>query len=148
MVTEDYDHARHVPSAAERHFKWSVSSVRSARRFVTSTLTKWRLDPTDAELAVGELAANAVLRAGSDFRVALSHSNDVLTVAVSDTSSEMPVLLAPDAFDRRGRGLLIVERLSRRWGVTVHPDGGKTVWAELHAPGSPEQATAPHTDPV
>jgi hypothetical protein len=29
-----------------------------------------------------------------------------------------------------GRGLYLIEAVSRRWGVEVTPDG-KTVWAEL-----------------
>ena len=31
----------------------------------------------------------------------------------------------------RGRGLLLVDTLSREWGVTVIHDDGKTVWFRL-----------------
>jgi len=42
----------------------------------------------------------------------------------------VPRIAEPDALN--GRGLVIVEALSTRWGWEPH-DGGKIVWAELAA---------------
>ena len=36
-----------------------------------------------------------------------------------------------DAEAEAGRGLLLVERLSRAWGVYRPPEGGKVVWCVL-----------------
>ena len=37
-----------------------------------------------------------------------------------------------DLVSPHGRGLLIVDRVATAWG-TVHEDGGKRVWFQLHA---------------
>lgn len=42
----------------------------------------------------------------------------------------------PGVLDTAGRGLLLVDALAHRWGVGERQAGiGKTVWAELLAPG-------------
>jgi hypothetical protein len=38
------------------------------------------------------------------------------------------------AFDEGGRGLLLVSRLTQRWGTRQTPHG-KTIWAEQALPG-------------
>jgi serine/threonine-protein kinase RsbW len=48
------------------------------------------------------------------------------------------VLKHPESGDVGGRGLVIVQALSDRWGVQV-TDSGKTVWCEF-APGPPVPA--------
>ncbi|MFF9473035.1 ATP-binding protein [Streptomyces roseolus] len=81
---------------------------------------------------IAELTANAVTHgrvAGRDFRLALAFRPGTLRIEVSDTRGD--VLPEPS----RGRGLLLVERLSDRWGVTPGPPPRKTVWAELDHSG-------------
>ncbi len=89
---------------------------------------------------MAELAANAVVHGrvpGRDFRLSLVlHGNGRLRIEVTDTRGErLPPapdrLTAPDGDATSGRGLLIVDALADRWGVTVGPVPRKTVWAEL-----------------
>jgi hypothetical protein len=56
-----------------------------------------------------------------------------LVIRVWDASSEMPVRHhgAPDEIG--GRGLMIVEALSKEWG-TYQENGGKVVWVLISGP--------------
>jgi anti-sigma regulatory factor (Ser/Thr protein kinase) len=47
----------------------------------------------------------------------------------------LPVLLHAATTDESGRGLAILDRLARRWGVDAGA-GHKTVWCELSAPAA------------
>lgn len=117
-------------SIGERDFTPDAASVSLARRYVLSLLD---LDATTAEsvqLAVSELATNAVLHARSPFRVRVSRNATSARVEVFDHSSATAARkdYGPDAVT--GRGLTIVERVTDDWGVT--PDGeGKWVWFEV-----------------
>ncbi|MFD0367425.1 ATP-binding protein [Streptomyces sp. NPDC059071] len=86
---------------------------------------------------VAELATNAVTHgrvSGRDFLAVLEVDAGTLRIEVTDTRSER----LPLAGRGQGRGLLLVEALADRWGVTVGPVPRKTVWAELDLVGSPE----------
>lgn len=85
----------------------------------------------DAELLVSELVTNAVLHARSAMRVTVDRRDGALRVSVSDRSPVPPRLrdYGPDAVT--GRGMLLVDRLARSWGVERHQDEGKQVWFEL-----------------
>ncbi|MGY1437429.1 ATP-binding protein [Streptomyces reniochalinae] len=95
--------------------------------------------PTDpAAHVVGELAANAALHGrvpGRSFRLRVrSSSPGSLRLEVTDALGERaprpaPRSVGPDA--ESGRGLLLVEALAERWGVTHGPFPCKTVWAEV-----------------
>jgi hypothetical protein len=50
---------------------------------------------------------------------------------LSDASDKRPVRQLADPDLERGRGLLIVESLSTRWGTYPGQSGGKVVWAQL-----------------
>jgi anti-sigma regulatory factor (Ser/Thr protein kinase) len=84
----------------------------------------------DALLVVEELVANALDHARSPFDVVVRLADGVLYVAVRDGSSRVPRLRPFDPHAVRGRGLQLVDTLSRGWGCELHADG-KTVWAEL-----------------
>lgn len=117
---------------SERGFAASADQVRAARLFTDSTLAEWGLEPGDAILVVGELAANAVRHAKSDFTLSLCHTDDTVTVEVTDASPTIAVMASTSWNRMSGRGLMIVDRLARVWGS--RPSGnGKTVWAELEA---------------
>ncbi len=115
----------------ERSFDSSVDEVRAARLFAQDAVADWGMDPDDAVLVVGELAANAQRHARSEFNVSLDHSEGALLVEVTDASPDIPEIIdfPPDA--KSGRGLVIVDRVARAWGIRVIPTGGKTVWVEL-----------------
>lgn len=53
---------------------------------------------------------------------------------VADGCPELPVPAAAEALGAGGRGLVIVDAVADRWGVTPYPDGrGRRVWCECAA---------------
>lgn len=118
----------------------SPTTASRARSFVVGTLRDWLVGADacdDAELVVSELVTNAFLHGRApDVDVAVDdHGTHVrLTVAHrEDVGSDGPLApLTVGADDTHGRGLAIVDVLSRDWGVDV--DGAeRRVWAELVA---------------
>ena len=59
-------------------------------------------------------------------------------VFVWDAGPRPPPRADPGADAENGRGLLLVEALSERWGHFGHDGGGKVVWAAV-----PETGTFP-----
>jgi anti-sigma regulatory factor (Ser/Thr protein kinase) len=126
-----------------RHFPAAPVSVTNARRFALSRLP----DADDGvrervELMVSELAANCVVHAASDFEVAITQTEDVLRVEVTDIAEGQPTVRWPDPMEPKGRGLQIVSALADQWGVEPSPGGrtGKTVWFTLEVPSSVSHA--------
>ncbi|MEU3652156.1 ATP-binding protein [Streptomyces sp. NPDC032161] len=113
--------------------------ARLGRLLATEQLRSWGLPLEDAGLVVAELAANAALHGhvpGRDFRVSLTVDGDTLRIEVTDARGDaLPRLPGPDDESVTGRGLLIVEALSVRWGVQVGPFPRKTVWADVALAG-------------
>jgi anti-sigma regulatory factor (Ser/Thr protein kinase) len=85
----------------------------------------------DLELVVSELSTNAMVHAATSFKVSLYAFEQTLLLEVEDGSRDGPSLVAREVLDPNGRGLAIVNLLSRHWGVDPHRDGGKSVWAEF-----------------
>ena len=52
-----------------------------------------------------------------------------VVLAVEDGSPSIPVLVEAGNDDVVGRGMAIVDVVSRDWGVVVDADVGKSVWA-------------------
>jgi anti-sigma regulatory factor (Ser/Thr protein kinase) len=121
---------------AARTFGGTRQDAREARAFVLEMLGPWRDEQVaaDAALVVTELAANAVLHAGSAFSVSLALRGDVIRISVGDTvplgqpggNHWLPA--AP------GHGLGLVAAMAARWGVETQASG-KAIWAELALPG-------------
>jgi anti-sigma regulatory factor (Ser/Thr protein kinase) len=86
-----------------------------------------------AVLLTSELATNAVLHAQGEVVVRVQVGPDLLTVTVTDTSPRTPALRTPRLDATGGRGLVLVEALSSRWGSRL-VRGGKAVWFELALP--------------
>lgn len=128
-----------------------ASSVPPARHFVERTLTAWGLDHLSwtAALLVTELAANAALHAGTEFRVVVSRrpgaDGERLRVEVHDGSAHLPRARPASESATTGRGLRLVADLAADWGVAAHDGGGKAVWWEL--PTAPS-ASGPLDDDV
>lgn len=127
-----------------RDFPGDSAQVRQARRWVRETLPSCPpLD--DAIEIVSELAANAVTHTGSSnrggrFDVELTWSPGLLRVIVGDQGAMSAPRLIEEALGTGGRGLLIVDRLSRAWGIAGGP-AGRWVWADVPwADGPPVQA--------
>lgn len=123
------------------------AAVPSARSHARSVVRDWGLrDLADTvELIVSELISNSVQAsvglAGSRYGgqwgpgrppVALWLQSDRQRVLVQvwDASHELPVPQEPDLAAEHGRGMLIVEAMSERYGMYLLVGGnGKVVWA-------------------
>ncbi|MFI1734855.1 ATP-binding protein [Streptomyces acidicola] len=142
--------ARSAPQLDDpsRNFSVLLSSTprgaRLARLLATEQLRTWGLPLHPADLVVAELSANAATHGrvpGRDFRLALNVVGDTLRVEVTDTRGDRLPQPGTDGADAEsGRGLLLVEALADRWGITRGPHPRKTVWADVALPPTPEPA--------
>ncbi|MEV8594645.1 ATP-binding protein [Streptomyces sp. NPDC052012] len=137
------DAAHELPSFAEQ-FVSSPRGAQLARRLAVRRMDEWGYPPaSDASctvaLVVGELAANAVRHGrvpGRDFglRLTLDAAARLVRIEVADAASaKRPPMAPPSSFPdgESGRGLLLVDVLSVRWGSAPRLPVGKTVWAEV-----------------
>lgn len=83
----------------------------------------------DVQLMVSELVTNAVQHGGPPIRLGFRAYTGHLIVEVEDCGPPLPRDLVPQDV-ARGRGLFIVEQLSKRWGERSH-DQGKTIWCDV-----------------
>jgi hypothetical protein len=123
------------------------TSARSARRHARSVLREWRLAaPADTvELLVSEIITNAV-RAAADIarqpdesgqaagaawiRFWLISDGRNVLIQVWDDDNRYPVCQRAGLDAEAGRGLLLIDSLSLRWGCyMLDAQGGKIVWA-------------------
>jgi anti-sigma regulatory factor (Ser/Thr protein kinase) len=114
-------------------FPAAASSVPSARRFLQE-LIGGSVPPDcveTAQLCLSELVTNAVLHAGSPLQVTVMTGPDTVRLEVHDTSTVIPQRIPHTPGSTTGRGLGLVEVLSRAWGVDPAPRGGKVVWCVL-----------------
>ena len=125
MTSNTHDLSCHTgaPSAARR---WTADCLRAhlGDRPAVPNLIE------DAVLCVSELVTNAVHAGCTSLRVELSFKDDGVRVGVVDDAPGRPALRSAGASERSGRGLRLVEAVSRRWGVDV-VERGKLVWAEF-----------------
>jgi anti-sigma regulatory factor (Ser/Thr protein kinase) len=123
-----------VVDDAQARFQAGPDAPFAARRFVSSLLARApygaRVATDDVHLVVSELATNAVIHAGTPFSVSVCCDGSAVRIAVHDWNSTEPVMRDASLAARSGRGLRLVDAVSREWGVDPAPDG-KTVWAEL-----------------
>lgn len=116
-----------------------AASARWARRLTTGFLVGSRTPPQaathvdEANLVVSELVTNAARHGRGRCRLRLISAADTVTVEVRDDGHGLPRTRRPGPDGEQGRGIALVQRLARRWNVTVAPGGGKTVRAELDA---------------
>ena len=128
--TSTWNHRAH--RSARMEFEPSLSSPRRSRTFVGSTARGWGLGDVGslAELLVSEVVTNAVEHGTSGGTVEIVALPAGLRVEVTDRSADLPELQHPAADEPTGRGLAIVDQLSRWWGVE-RTAAGKTVWFEV-----------------
>jgi len=108
-------------------------SVRMARFYVRAALGYHDLAnyAEDVEAVTSELVSNAIEHAGAlSFGLELLRLEDsrAVAVVVTDPCPQPPVKRRPVVDVERGRGLLVVEALSVRWGWTAL-NAGKAVFA-------------------
>ena len=85
------------------------------------------------ELVISEVVTNAVRHGGdsAEFRLAVTPKDGYLCVQVTDSGNGLvPRPGAMGSDDDGGFGLFLVERLTRRWGVTREA-GNTRVWFEF-----------------
>jgi anti-sigma regulatory factor (Ser/Thr protein kinase) len=136
-----------VTAAGTVLLPWAPTSVAVARRRLAADLSAAGIFDAavgDAVLVVSELLSNAIRHArplpGASVQVAWAVDQDAIEVAVSDGGAPTtPVRAHATVSSLGGRGLDIVEYLSRRWGVRSD-DSGQTVWAVLPAPSAASRA--------
>ncbi|MFJ7203320.1 ATP-binding protein [Streptomyces sp. NPDC098789] len=123
-------------------FTVGAHSARHMRRILRMLLARWELAALadGAELALTELVANVVRHVpGRGCAVVILLRPRGLRVEVADGSPSPPRLSRdPAPLGEGGRGLLLVEAVTDRWGSAVTA-GGKTVWFECDRP-SPRRA--------
>jgi serine/threonine-protein kinase RsbW len=118
--------------SATASFPYELRSVPAARSFVREQLRDFATQTVEAaELMVSELTTNSIRHAHSGFEVSIRVGEDI-RVEVSDGGGGRPQVLTPRPTDPSGRGLRIVEGLSKQWGVSSRREG-KTVWFVLAA---------------
>jgi anti-sigma regulatory factor (Ser/Thr protein kinase) len=134
---------------------YAPASVAVARRRLTDDLTAAGIYDTavgDAVLVVSELLSNAIRHAsplpGENVQVTWAVGDGAVEVAVSDGgSATRPRPANASLSSLGGRGLDIVDYLSRRWGVR-NEENGLTVWAVVAAPpagaGEPQNRQSGH----
>lgn len=112
-------------------------SAREARQLVRTVLADARVsqDATEtALLLVSELVTNVVMHADGRPVLDVAVQPERLRISVSDTSAVPPQVRShnPPLADH-GRGMLLVDTLSARWGTEPRDPSGKCVWFELEA---------------
>ncbi|MBO3679484.1 ATP-binding protein [Streptomyces sp. NEAU-YJ-81] len=110
-------------------------SAEVARKLVRTALAAWGLEDLieDAALVITELVSNAVDHARLEsIRVVVTRpSEKFVRLGVVDRSRNVPCLRTDSNGDNtRGRGLLLVDALTDRWGTDRYR-WGKQVWGEM-----------------
>jgi anti-sigma regulatory factor (Ser/Thr protein kinase) len=115
-----------------------------ARRQTRAALHSWQFWPETidtAELLVSELVTNAVRYSSPEaphqadkiarISLTLRHIEDRLIIEVSDPDPRPPMLAEPELEADGGRGLMLVQTLSKEWNYYLLPSGGKVVYCIL-----------------
>lgn len=131
------------------------SSVRVGRRRLGAELRAHGIPEAsvgDAILVLSELLSNAIRHAhplpGGQVRVSWSVRSGTVEIAVSDGGSPTrPHQLRQPVSALGGRGLAIVEHVSRRWGVRGD-DEEMTVWAVLPTTANGSVQRRPRRSPA
>ena len=123
------------PFWARRYTRFFLDSCRGITQDAVDT----------AELLVSELVTNAMRFVGDSARtlrysesthtslisLSLRHFREGLLIEVYDTDDNPPVLSGHDDYAESGRGLMLVDALSKEWSYFFPPGGGKVVYCVL-----------------
>ena len=113
------------------------AAIPSLRALARRILTGWHIPESvidDVELAVSELATNALIHTAGPVRVRLALRGGAVRLDVADTSPHHPHGALPDAGAECGRGLAIVAALADRVHTEPYPGSptaGKVTVAEF-----------------
>lgn len=121
------------------------AAARSARTVVRDLCATAAVGSETVEIAVllvTELVSNAIEHGGGTAVVDAVIDRRRLRVRVDDDDPTIPSVSVGNLDADRGRGMLLVEALSARWGATPR-EHGKTIWFELDLGGSHEGRAGP-----
>jgi anti-sigma regulatory factor (Ser/Thr protein kinase) len=134
------------PLVSALEFGSLPTAVGSARAHTRTILAEWGLAALicDAEILVSELLTNALeasrrLDGRPPIALRLLANQDRLLIEARDQDTG-PCDLRPQeprSDEDHGRGLMVVDALSYRWGVRRASVSHKVVWAELVVPYDP-----------
>ncbi|MFE9923903.1 ATP-binding protein [Streptomyces sp. NPDC005774] len=126
--------AADVETRYRAEFALGEHSVRHLRRILWLYLKgSGLLEVADAaELALSELLAHVIRHVpGRRCGICFLLLPGAVRAEVSDACPRLPVAAAQEALAEGGRGLLLIEAVTDRWGTTPDPGGrGKVVWFE------------------
>ncbi|HRD61308.1 MAG TPA: response regulator [Nocardioides sp.] len=127
------DLGRTSAHTASAEFDADVRTVPEVRDWVRHTLERWGVtaEPDEALLVATELAANAVLHAGTSYQVRLSAAPGLLRIEVADDGAGTPEPQPFSSTAESGRGVVLVSALATSWGIETEGGPGKVTWAEL-----------------
>lgn len=119
----------------KRHFDATPQAVGEARRFLRAAVADCYADEVtaDIEIALSELATNAVRHAGTAFDVRVTTNGHVRIEVEDGLPVNVPVVQPRSTTALGGRGMQIVTELCDRWGVHIVIDR-KCVWCERDLP--------------
>jgi anti-sigma regulatory factor (Ser/Thr protein kinase) len=123
----------HHPLSTTLMVSADAAATRSARSVVRELCATGEVDQQGVETAVllvTELVSNAIEHGGGSAVLDAEVDGRRLRVCVVDDDPTLPSASLASIDAERGRGLLLVEALSSRWGAEPR-DGGKNVWFEL-----------------
>ena len=125
--------------ALQLRFEGGDRAPRLARHAVRERLDGELDEDTayDIHVVVSELVANAVRHGGAadddEIRVLVSLGADRVRVEVTDPGPGFEPPEQPQERDTGGRGLVLLDRMTSRWGVEC--DGVTCVWFEVDRDG-------------
>ncbi|MBT2389628.1 ATP-binding protein [Streptomyces sp. ISL-1] len=116
-------------------FAAEPSELAGLRRVMRLHLTLWGLPGLveTAQICVTELASNVIrhVGAGTPTTLAVSMSGTYLRIELHDPDTRaLPTLLNAECEAESGRGMMLVDAVTDRWGVILRADS-KVVWCEL-----------------
>lgn len=123
-----------ILTSTPHYYTPNVRAPGDARLYVRTQLGQWHLDDIAeaAELVMSELVTNAVLASlGQAIAVRLECTPWSIVMEVWDDNPVFPERRDAEALAEDGRGLILVDALSERWGYSPADGGGKVVWAEV-----------------
>ncbi|MGH3068165.1 MAG: ATP-binding protein, partial [Streptosporangiaceae bacterium] len=136
-------HQRSWPLVSSLEFGALETAVPCAQLHASTVIHEWGIGglADDAELIVSELVTNALkasqsLREIRPFALCLRSDYKRLIIEVWDHCPREPRSALAGGDAEGGRGLLVVEALSARWGYERMGYSTKVVWAELDNPAT------------
>jgi anti-sigma regulatory factor (Ser/Thr protein kinase) len=137
--------ARQWPLSTHLELSALPTAPACARGHVRSVALEWHLEAVadTAELLTSEIVTNAIQAAGKlrtaeppVIRMWVTCDEKSLVIRIWDAADDMPVRheAAPDQIG--GRGLMLVEALSKDWGAYRETEG-KVVWVLISVPDDP-----------